>query len=198
MQSKHPGVAWVLGASSGIGRATALQLARQGWTLALSGRRTAELEALGAEISEAGGSAGAFACDVTDVTALRAVQAQLSDSVGAPELVVHCSGVNTLKRHWDVLEAEDARRVIDINLGGVLNMLAVCVPAMRERRQGTIVVVSSWAGWCFTPFAGPSYSASKTALGPLVESVNQQAGAQGVRATLICPAEVATKLVKLV
>jgi len=187
-------VAWVLGAGSGIGRASALRLAREGWAVALSGRRTAELEGVAAEIAAEGGTALASPCDVTDVQAVRAVHGQLAGSVGAPALVVQCSGVNTPKRQWDTLEAEDAKRVIDINLGGVLNVLAVTVPAMRERKRGTIVVVSSWAGWCFTPFAGPSYGASKTALAPLVESVNHRAGGDGVRACLICPAEVATPI----
>jgi NADP-dependent 3-hydroxy acid dehydrogenase YdfG len=65
---------------------------------------------------------------------------------------------------------------------------------MRKRQRGSIVVVSSWAGWRYTGFTGPSYSASKAALGPLVESINQQAGGDGVRATLVCPAEVATPI----
>jgi NADP-dependent 3-hydroxy acid dehydrogenase YdfG len=187
-------VAWVLGAGSGIGRSSALLLAREGWAIVASGRREPELKAVAAEIEGVGGSAAVQVCDVADAEAVRRAHAEMASLHGMPDLVVHCAGVNTPKRHWDVLEAADARRVIDINLGGVMNVMAAAVPAMRKRRRGTIVVVSSWAGWRYTAFTGPSYGASKAALAPLVESINQQAGGDGVRATLVCPAEVATPI----
>jgi NADP-dependent 3-hydroxy acid dehydrogenase YdfG len=190
----HKRVAWVLGAGSGIGHSAALLLAREGWAIVASGRREAELQGVAAEIERSGGTAAVEVCDVVNADAVSQAHARIASSQGGPDLVVHCAGVNTPKRHWDVLEAADARRVIDINLGGVMNVMATVVPAMRKRQGGTVVVVSSWAGWRFTAFTGPSYSASKAALAPLVESINQQAGGDGVRATLVCPAEVATPI----
>jgi NADP-dependent 3-hydroxy acid dehydrogenase YdfG len=65
---------------------------------------------------------------------------------------------------------------------------------LRKCGRGTFVVVSSWAGWQYSGFAGAAYSASKAALAPFVESINDQEGQNGLRATLICPAEVATPL----
>jgi NADP-dependent 3-hydroxy acid dehydrogenase YdfG len=74
--------------------------------------------------------------------------------------------------------------------------VAAALPAMRKAGTGTIVVVSSWAGWRFLPFTGAAYGATKMGLGPLVESINYEEGHHGVRATLVCPGEVATPILK--
>jgi NADP-dependent 3-hydroxy acid dehydrogenase YdfG len=68
---------------------------------------------------------------------------------------------------------------------------------MRQQGGGSIAVVSSWAGWRYASFTGAAYSASKMALAPVIESLNEAEARNGIRATLICPAEVATPILKL-
>lgn len=187
--------AWIIGAGSGIGRSVARDLGKQGWSLGLSGRRKIELDEVAEEVDIAGGKALVLPCDVEHPDQLENVFGALCEVLGdAPSVVVFCAGVNIPNRDWKLLDAPSAKRVIDINLGGAMNALCAIVPVFRERRRGTIVIVSSWAGWRFTPFTGPAYSAAKAGLSPIVESINQQEGGYGVRATLVCPAEVGTPI----
>ncbi|WAP60665.1 SDR family oxidoreductase [Streptomyces sp. S465] len=71
-----------------------------------------------------------------------------------------------------------------------------CSPAFRHKGFGQVVIVSSWAGWQYMSAAGAAYSASKTALGALVQTLNDQEGRSGIRATHLCPGEVVTDILR--
>jgi NAD(P)-dependent dehydrogenase (short-subunit alcohol dehydrogenase family) len=187
-------VAWITGGGTGIGRAAALALGAEGAHVVVSGRRPAELDETIDALQSAGASGGAIPLDVGDPAAVADAAAQIARRDGPVSVLVCCAGVNIPGRFWDRLELKDYRRVVQVNLDGVVNAVHACLPGMRERGAGTIIAVSSWAGREFLPIAGMAYGASKAALSPLVESINCEAGRNGVRATLLMPGEVATPI----
>lgn len=189
-------VAWVTGGGTGIGLETARQLAAAGHAVVVSGRRQAELDAAVAALSEAGGDVRAVAVDVSDAEAIARAFTQIVDWHGRVDALVCSAGTNVPNRYWVTLTPEAFAKVTAINLNGVAYCVSAVLPAMREAGRGSIVVVSSWAGWRFTSFTGAAYGATKTGLAPLVETINDQEGCHGVRATLVCPGEVATPILK--
>jgi NAD(P)-dependent dehydrogenase (short-subunit alcohol dehydrogenase family) len=189
-------VAWVTGGATGIGLAAGQALARAGATVVLSGRRQAELDAAVAAIAQNGGKACAIAVDVSDASAVAAACARVVADHGRLDTLVCSAGGNIPNRYWGSLTPEAFARVTSINLNGVAFCIGAALPVMRAAGRGSIAVVSSWAGWRYTTFTGAAYGASKMGLSPLVESVNDQEGHHGIRATLICPGEVATPILR--
>lgn len=189
----------MIGASSGIGRAVALHLAGRGHPVAVSGRDRERVDAVVAGIAEAGGTATPVAFDATQLPAVRQAAAEVdawAGGLGTPglETLVHCAGTNAKQRWWDDLTAGEFDRIVGTNLSSVAYAVLAVLPGMRARRSGRVVAVSSWAGWQYLSIAGAAYSASKAALRPLIASINDQEGRNGIRATMVCPGEVATPL----
>jgi len=182
---------WLTGAGSGMGRATALRAARTGWAVALSGRRREVLEQLAAEIREEGGTALVAPLDVQDRQAVRETAARITDELGGIDALVLAAGLNAPRRRWDDQDLAEFDAIVSTNLTAVASAIDAALPHLRER-SGQVVVISSYAGWSFQPGAGVAYSASKTALGSLVLTLNQQEAAHGVRACHLCPGDVAT------
>lgn len=183
--------AWITGAGSGMGRATALRAARSGWTVALSGRRREVLEELAAEIREQGGSALVAPLDVQDREAVREAAERVAGELGGIDALVLAAGLNAPRRRWEDQDLTEFDAIVATNLTAVASTVDAALPRLRER-GGQVVVISSYAGWSFQPGAGVAYSASKTALGSLVLTLNQQEAAHGVRACHLCPGDVAT------
>ncbi|MEV7084533.1 SDR family oxidoreductase [Streptomyces sp. NPDC093085] len=194
---RSPG-AWVVGASSGIGRATAARLARDGYTVAVSGRREDRLAEVVREITGQGGRALAVPVDVTGpASSLASAYEQVVAGLDGPLEVLVCSaGTNVTNRWWSDLTPDGFDRVVDTNLGAVTRAVLTVLPGFRANGFGQVVVVSSWAGWQYMSAAGAAYSASKTGLGALVQTLNDQEGRSGVRATHLCPGEVATDILR--
>lgn len=184
-------VLWITGAGSGMGRASALAAAEAGWTVALSGRRADALRDTVSEIEAAGGTALALPLDVRDGAAVAAARAAVVDRFGRIDGLVLAAGLNSPRRRWDDQEIGVFHDVVATNLGAVAGVVDAALPDLRAA-GGVVVVVSSYAGWSFSPNAGVAYSASKTALGSLVRTLNAQEAASGVRATHLCPGDVAT------
>ena len=184
-------VLWITGAGSGMGRASALAVAEAGWTVALSGRRADALRDTVSEIEAAGGTALALPLDVRDGAAVAAARAAVVDRFGRIDGLVLAAGLNSPRRRWDDQEIGVFHDVVATNLGAVASVVDAALPDLRTA-GGVVVVVSSYAGWSFSPNAGVAYSASKTALGSLVRTLNAQEAASGVRATHLCPGDVAT------
>ena len=182
---------WITGAGSGMGRATALRAARNGWAVALSGRREAQLEQLAAEIRDAGGTALVAPLDVQDRDAVRETARRLVAELGGIDALVLAAGLNAPQRRWEDQDLSEFDAIVSTNLTAVASTIDAALPHLRER-GGQVVVISSYAGWSFQPGAGVAYSASKTALGSLVRTLNQQEAARGVRACHLCPGDVAT------
>ena len=189
-------VAWVTGGGTGIGIETVRALARAGSGVVVSGRRQSELEAAVGAGHGAGGVAHALALDVSDAAAVTAAAARIVADHGRIDTLVCSAGGNVPNRYWNALTPQALAQVISVNLNGVAYCVGAVLPAMRAAGRGSIAVVSSWAGWRYLTFTGAAYGASKMGLAPLVESINDQAGPNGIRATLICPGEVATPILR--
>lgn len=185
-------VAWVTGAGTGIGRAGAEALAAAGARVVLSGRRAAQLDEVAAAIARAGGKAETQPLDVSD----RAAVERAATAIGAVDILVNSAGLNTPKRFWRDLAAEEWDRVVRINLDGTTYCILAVLPGMRARRSGVIINVSSWAGRYETQFTGAAYNASKFGVSALTETLNMEEGANGIRACVVCPGEVATPILK--
>ncbi|MEZ5657924.1 MAG: SDR family NAD(P)-dependent oxidoreductase [Burkholderiaceae bacterium] len=194
--TSRSGLAWVTGGATGIGLAAARALGRAGYAVAISGRRQDKIDEALAQLQAEGVSASGIALDVADAQAVERAAQQLQDAHGAIDVLVASAGTNVPKRYWRDLKAEDFARVSRINLEGVANGVCAVLPGMRAAGTGTIIVVSSWAGWRYLTFTGAAYGATKMGLGPLVESINDQEGSHGIRATMVCPGEVATPILR--
>ena len=186
-------VALVTGASSGIGRATALALAKAGMRVALGARRTGRLEELESEIAAAGGTAASYTLDVTQ---RKECQDFVDDAVqrwGRIDILVNNAGLMPLSFVKN-LHIDEWDRMIDVNIKGVLYCTAAVLPHMLEAGSGHIVNVSSVAGRIVFP-AGSVYCATKHAVTAFSEGLRQELSVRkGIRVTCIEPGVVATEL----
>lgn len=181
---------WVTGAGSGMGRASALAAAQDGRAVALSGRRPEMLEEVAEEIRAEGGRALTVPLDVTDRPSVAAAAARIARELGPIEALVLSAGRNAPHRYWRDQDLEEFTAITETNLLGPVAVIDAVLPGMRERGAGTIVLISSYSAWRFSPDAGTAYSASKTALGPLTATLNAQENAHGIRACHLCPGDV--------
>ena len=174
-----------------MGRASALAAAAQGWNVALSGRRAELLESVVAEIAAAGGQALAVPLDVRDHAAITAAAASIVDHFGRLDGLVLAAGLNSPQRRWEDQSMGEFDAIIAINLTAVAATIDAALPALR-RAGGTVVAISSYAGWSHQGGAGVAYSASKTAVSSLLRTLNQREAGHGVRGCHLCPGDVAT------
>jgi NADP-dependent 3-hydroxy acid dehydrogenase YdfG len=194
MQAKK--VIWITGGGSGIGKATAIAMANSTFHIVLSGRRQTELTRAAAAVEAAGASAEAQVLDVADASQVVHVCQSILARHHQVDILINSAGTNVPKRAWNSVTMEDFRRVVDVNLNGAFNCISTVLPGMRARRNGTIINVASWAGFYLTRLTGPAYSASKRAMIAMTESLNMEECANGIRACVISPGEVATEILQ--
>ncbi len=188
-------VAIVTGASSGIGRATAVSLARAGAAVAVAARRADRLDEVAARIGRHGGRALAVATDVTDRRAVFALVERAAAELGPVDVLVNNAGVMPTSPLAEV-RLDDWLRMVDVNVKGVLHCVAAALPAMLERRRGHIVNLGSLAGR--RPFPGGTvYAATKFAVRCLSAGIQLElSAARGIRVTDVQPGVVATELME--
>ncbi|HWK76857.1 SDR family oxidoreductase [Microbacterium sp.] len=191
-KAESRGVAWVTGASSGIGRASAIALADEGFTVAATARRTDALDRLVKEIADRGGTAIAVPADVSDLAQQSDVIARVQDQLGLVSTSVLAAGTNTPQRFWSELNMTRFTEIVNTNLVSVAAAVHDLIPGMLTLRGGQFVFVSSWAAWRHSPGAGVAYATSKSALATIAETVNAQLGSAGIRACHLCPGDVDT------
>jgi NADP-dependent 3-hydroxy acid dehydrogenase YdfG len=188
-------VAWITGGGSGIGLAGGIELARAGAHVVVSGRSAETLKTAEKELKSAG-SGEAISLDVADQKEVaRAAQAILKRH-GRVDILVNSAGINVPKRHFRNVSVEGWDQIVAINLSGMFYCCHAVLPAMRERRDGVVINISSWFGRYANPLAGPGYSATKHAVNALTEQLNIEECANGIRATAILPGEVATPILE--
>lgn len=180
---------WVIGASSGIGAGLAQALWARGARVAVSARRSAELEQLAAAH---GAAAMALPLDVTDAQAVQPALDRIVGAWGGVDLAVLCAGTHQPVRAWE-LEADSARRLLEINLHGVIHCLPPLVARLLRQGRGGIAVVSSVAGYAGLP-TSLIYGASKAALNNLAETLYLDLAPRGIGVYLVCPGFVKTPL----
>jgi len=185
-------VAVVTGASSGIGRALALELACRGYQVGLVARRRKALEDLAGEIETHGGRAQAAAADVGDRQALHAAIQQIECALGPVDVIVANAGLGTPTRlaPLNVADVEDTFRV---NVLGVVYSIEAVLPGMLDRGWGQLVAVSSMAAFKGLP-GESAYCASKAAVNLYMEGLRIALRNRGIAVTTICPGFVATAI----
>lgn len=185
-------VAVITGASSGIGAATAIELAKRGAHVALAARRASKLEDLVARIKKDGGKALAVACDVTQREDVERLVETTNQRLGHVQTLINNAGVMPLSMIED-RRVDDWDQMIDVNIKGVLYGVAAVLPAMLKRGSGHIINVSSIAGRRLFP-AGAVYCGTKFAVHAISEGMRQELASKNIRVTIIAPGLVATEI----
>lgn len=189
-------IAIVTGAASGIGRATAISIAREGARVVLVDLNEAAETA--AAIAAEGGAACCVDGDVADpATAMRACETARS-RFGAPDVLANVAGTPDLSKGPGLggISLEQWNRVLAINLTGPFLMAQAVLPGMVAARRGAIVNVSSLAGRLYSINATPAYSSSKAGLLGLTRHLASDYGVHGIRVNAICPGAVDTPMLR--
>jgi NADP-dependent 3-hydroxy acid dehydrogenase YdfG len=193
MSSVEGKIVWVTGAGSGIGQACAAAFAAAGATVALTGRRIEALEETAALIGDQVKTL-VVPADLTDPAAVTTAHRTVVSALGDPEILVNNAGGNIAARHWKDLSYEDMSAVVDIDLKAPFACSMAVLPAMRAKRRGTLIQISSLAAFSFNPVSGAAYTAAKLGMLGMSDSINAEEGIHGIRSVCICPGETETPI----
>ena len=189
-------VAWITGGGSGIGLAGAMQLARAGAQVVISGR-TAATNASALKQVRAEGSAEVLQLDVSDRKAVAKTAADILKRHRRIDILINSAGTNLSgQRGLAKLPVEGWDEVVAINLSGLFYCCHAALPAMRAQKDGLIINVSSRAGRYPSTLTGAAYNATKRGVIALTESINAEECKSGIRATSLLPGEVATPILE--
>ena len=190
-------IAVVTGAASGIGKATALRLGREGAAVAAVDRHLAGAEETAAALRNAGSTARAYACDVADSAQVAAAAQAIERDLGPVDVLANVAGIGDAVG-TDIAELDDARwnQVLAVNLSGAFFWCRALLPGMAARARGAVVSVSSLAGRSKSANGGPAYTASKAGVLGLTRHLAFDYGPRGVRVNAICPGGVDTPLLR--
>lgn len=175
----------VTGASSGIGRETALELANRGANVVLAARNRERLESLATDIAPMRGRSLVVATDVTDRLAVQVLVRRAAEEFGSVDILVNCAGVG-LYAPIAGGSLDNMRHVFDVNFWGAVYCIQAAVPYMLAGGGGHIVNVSSVAGRIAPPYMG-IYAATKFALVALSDSLRTELAGSGVGVTTVYP-----------
>lgn len=184
--------ALVTGATSGLGREAAVQLARRGWRVAVSGRRLDALAETARLVREAGGEPLELPGSVTDPAQVKAHHAAVKAAWGGIDYALLNAGVGDMMSAKQ-FSAELVRWTLDANVLGVSHWMEALIPDMIARGSGVIAGVASLAGFRGLPQSGP-YCASKAALIALLESTRVDLAGTGVSIVTVCPGFVRSEM----
>jgi NADP-dependent 3-hydroxy acid dehydrogenase YdfG len=188
-------LAWITGGGSGIGLAGGIALAQAGAHVVVSGRSKDTLHSADKQIKEAG-SGEAIALDVSDQKSVSRICEEILEKHGRIDILVNSAGINSPKRSFRDVATGSWDQIVAINLSGMFYCCQAVLPGMRERGDGLVINVSSWAGRYASALTGPGYNATKSAVIALTESINIEECRHGIRATSVLPGEVATPILE--
>lgn len=192
ISSSHRRRAIITGASSGIGKATALAFAEAGIDVALVSRSPQKLEALKNTATEVGIAAKAYVVDLSRVETVKAEINAIAADFGAIDILVNNAGMGYTNLLQDT-PLSDWQQVLNLNLTSVFQCVLGVLPQMRERQQGTIINVASIAAQNPFPSWG-AYSVSKAGLVALAQTLAAEERANGIRVVTISPGAVNTPI----
>ena len=179
------GIAWVTGASSGIGRALSLELARRGWTVAATARSTDKLEELEAQSQSLKGRIVAFPADMTDAKAVAGAVDDICAQLGNIALAIFNAG-NYWPASGDRLDVRKFADTYAINVMGQINGLVPVVEKMKQAGRGHVMFVASVSGYSGLPTAA-AYGASKAAIINMAEALKFDFDRMNIRVQVINP-----------
>lgn len=185
-------VALVTGASQGIGRACAIELAKGGATVALAARSVAKLEAVAAEITAAGGRARAYALDVSSEESIKSCAKAIIADLGKVEILVNNAGITKdgLALRMKLADFEDVLRT---NLTGAFLLTQAVISSMMKGRWGRVINITSVVGE--TGAAGQAnYAASKAGMIGLTKSLAREFASRGITVNAIAPGFIQTAM----
>ncbi len=176
----------VVGASSGMGRATAIELARAGMHVVAAARRADRLDELAQQVVDLGGSLETVVTDCTNPASVRTLLDQSLQKTGRIDLLVYATGTNLPDRSLAVLTDENWHQLINTNLNGAFTCTKAVLPAMRSAGNGLIIYLSS-ACVQMPDVSGVAYQASKHGLVGLAHGTRVEEKSHGIRTSVIFP-----------
>lgn len=184
--------ALITGASSGIGKATALAFAEAGIHLALVSRSESKLAAVADEARQSGVTVKTYPLDLSQVDQVKDRMRAIAADFGPPDILINNAGIAYTGSLMET-SLSDWQQVLDLNLTSVFQCIQGILPSMRDRQQGTIINVVSIGGQQVFPNWG-AYCVSKFGLMALSKAVAAEERANGIRVSAICPGSVNTPL----
>lgn len=190
LESLEGRVALVTGASSGVGRATALALAKSGATVYAAARREPELR----ELATASPAIHAVPLDVAQRPAVDEAIAAIEQQAGRLDIVACAAGVNVKRRRFNELSQQDWQYLMDVNATGPFNVVQSALPLLRAS-TGLVIIINSISGrWADA--SGPAYQASKRAALGFAHAVAWEEQGSGVRVSSVLPGLIDTPLME--
>lgn len=184
----------ITGAGSGLGRAMALELARDGWAIGI-----ADIDADGARctldaIRESGGRGEVFSCDIRDADRVARMARHFFDAWGGVSLLINNAGI-AIAGHVGEIELSEWNRIVDVNLLGLVNGCHAFVPLMKSAGGGRIINIASFAGIINLPEMAP-YSMTKAGVISLSETLRTELARDRIGVTVACPTFFDTNLLE--
>lgn len=191
LRNPFPKVIAITGASAGIGRATALRMARGGASLALLARRRDRLDEVGAEIARLGGQALTLVGDVTNERDLHDLVDRACERFGRLDVMVANAGF-AIYGEIDKIGPADMLRLLDVNYMGTYHAARAALPVFRRQAAGHLIIVSSIVGKRGVPFMG-AYAATKFAQDGFAQSLRAELDGTGIHVTVVFPISTETE-----
>lgn len=188
-------IAIVVGASSGVGRATALLLAREGANVIASARRKDRLEELKSEAAAENLALDIFVADAADVSQMNALAAATRDRFGNANVLVYATGTNTPNRSMQRLTPPIWNELLATNLNGAYYATQAVLPAMRAARDGHLIYVASISSH-LTDLSGAAYQASKRGMVGFAHAIRHEEKGNNIRTTVVNPGLIDTEILE--
>jgi NAD(P)-dependent dehydrogenase (short-subunit alcohol dehydrogenase family) len=188
-------VALITGGSSGIGKGAAIEMAKQGASLALLGRTPGELAEVKTEIEAIGAQCRVYEVDISRTQRLKEVIDQAAEDFGRIDVVFANAGINGVWAPIDEITEEEYDETMDINLKGTFMTIKFSVPHLRKQSKGSIIVTSSVNGnRMFSNTGATVYSTSKAGQVAMAKMLAIELGRQNIRVNVICPGAIKTEI----
>ena len=188
--------AWITGAGTGIGEATAERFAAEGAAVVITGRRREKLEAVAERIRAAGGTAHVRPADLMKADQVQGVVDWIEKELGRLDILVSNAGLNVTERDWKRLSPAGIDELIGGNLTSAFYVAQAVLPLMRRQGGGVMIHTASMAGRNVGLMSGPGYVAAKHGVVAMSHTINMEECVNGIRSTAFCPGEVNTEILK--
>lgn len=195
MVSVRDQVVLIVGASSGVGRTTAVLFAREGANVVASARREERLRSLERELAKEKRSIMIRPADARNADEMKALAQATLERFGKIDILVYTTGTNIPDRSMERLNAGLWDEMIDVNLNGAFYITHAVLPAMRAAGSGHLIYVSSMAA-LQPDLSGAAYQASKRGLLGMAHAIRLEEGKNGIRTCVVCPGLINTELVE--
>lgn len=184
----------VTGGGSGIGRATALLMAKHGARIVVVGRTKTKIVSVSSEIEQQGGTAHPICLDVGDHAAVHRMAKTVLEKFGTVDILVNNAGHSSPNRMLQNTTPEDIKSAVDSNLAGTIYCTQAVIDSMLSAKKGTVINIASIAGVAGSALGGVAYSAAKAGTINFTKFLNNEYKSTGLRATVIIPGEVNTPI----